>query len=159
MNESGTADPGGLSDPVSRASRHFEPAAATPAAVRAFARSTLDGWDLVPDETVLVAHELATNAIFHAAPAPAFTVALLRRDARVRVEVSAATPDGEPPGPGGDGSERGLVLVRGLASTWGVLVHGGGTTLWAEIDVHRRAGAPSSTGHDRRSEDASRSSR
>jgi hypothetical protein len=82
-----------------------------------------------------VAHELATNAIARAAQG--FTVALSRRDARVRVEVSAATPDADPPVPDGDGSAQGLVLVRGLASTWGVLAHDGGTTLWAEIDVHR----------------------
>ncbi len=140
MNESGTTDSGERSDPVSVASRRFEPATTTPAAVRAFARATLAAWDLVPDETVLVAHELATNAIARAAQG--FTVALSRRDARVRVEVSAATPDGDPPGadppvPDGDGSAQGLVLVRGLASTWGVLAHDGGTTLWAEIDVHR----------------------
>ena len=157
MNGTGTTGSAARSDPVSVASRRFEPATSTPATVRAFARATLAAWDLVPDETVLVAHELATNAIAHAAPA--FTVALSRRDARVRVEVSAATPDADPPVPDGGGSEQGLVLVRGLASAWGVLAHDGGTTLWAEIDVHRRARAPSSTGHDRRSEEASRSSR
>lgn len=126
--------PGAIED---AAGRRFEPAADIGAEVRAFARTTLERWGIVPDETVLIVHELTTARGATTPGATPFTVTLSRRDFRVRVEVTGDGPVDSSAAPAGDGLGRGLVMVRSLARTWGMLVGDGGSTAWAEIDAHR----------------------
>ncbi len=92
----------------------------------------------VLEDAVLGASELATNAIRHAG-------GLLRvrtgvRDDSVRVEVEDATTDEVvrmDPGPL-DTSGRGLVIVDGLSSRWGIEDSAaGGKVVWFELDRRR----------------------
>lgn len=108
---------------------------ASPRRVRQFVREVLEGWLVVEpaDDVVLIAHELATNALVHARSD--YLVRLLRRDGCVRVEVDDAstTPPMavEPSSLGG----RGLVLVAGLADAWGWEARDGGKSVWVEISA------------------------
>jgi two-component sensor histidine kinase len=82
----------------------------------------------------LVATELATNALEHAA-APRFIHVTALSSSSLRIEVDDATPDRDPtPGTSSLGADRGrgLAIVSALAR-WGVRHHRGGKTLWAEI--------------------------
>jgi anti-sigma regulatory factor (Ser/Thr protein kinase) len=104
---------------------------------RGFARTTLYGWGVVPDETVLVVHELASNAATHAHTP--YSVVLIRYDGRVRVEVSDAhTAARATSVPTASGLHAGLgfTIVRNLATNWGMLIQDAGKTIWAEIAVY-----------------------
>lgn len=85
-------------------------------------------------DAVLLASELATNAVVHARSA--FEVAVSTDDGHLRVEVSDADP-GVPQVqwvPAGATSGRGLLIVETLASAWGVTpLEGGGKTVWFEL--------------------------
>ncbi len=90
------------------------------------------------DDAVLGASELATNAIRHAG-------GLLRvrtgvRDDSVRIEVEDGTTDDVvqlDPGPL-DTSGRGLVIVDGISTTWGMEASAtGGKVVWFELDRRR----------------------
>ena len=118
------------------------------AAARAFVRDILDYWQpALPDPTVveravLLANELATNAVVHA-----------RTDLRVRVELRGdwlhiAVHDGSPrllrlvtPDPKTDPeaeSGRGLWLVEQLARAWGINPHpDGGKVVWCTLRLYR----------------------
>ena len=95
----------------------------------------------------LLTSELVTNAIRHggaAGPDDRIRVRVLRRGARVRVEVRDDGPgfarpaDGEaPPGEGG----MGLELVDRLANAWGTDRQGTTTLVWFEVEPER-PGAP-----------------
>jgi anti-sigma regulatory factor (Ser/Thr protein kinase) len=87
-----------------------------------FSHDALDG-------AALVATELAANAVLHAYSA--FSVALLARNAVVRISVHDTVPLDPTrlvvrPG-------RGLGLVAALSCGWGVDVTSDGKTIWAEI--------------------------
>jgi anti-sigma regulatory factor (Ser/Thr protein kinase) len=90
---------------------------------------------------VLIASELATNALCHARTD--FEVAVIV-DRVIRIEVrdqAVALP--ALVGPADDGaSGRGMTIVVALASRWGSAVASasGGKVVWAEID--RRPGRP-----------------
>ena len=99
----------------------------------------------------LLVSELATNAVLHARSD--FEVTIIRSQQRVRVEVfdqntrlpsfAIAPPDAY--------SGRGLIILRELASAWGVESHSDvGKTIWFELDV------PDSGGLDRRAGTADR---
>jgi hypothetical protein len=93
----------------------------------------------VAGDVVLLASEVATNAIVHTASGAggSFTVAVCQSGSRVRVEVldggSAKSPVAHAPGcPGESGS--GLVLVGEIAARWG---HSGGQhgrVVWFEVE-------------------------
>ena len=93
----------------------------------------------VADEVVLLASELATNAILHTASGVdgTFAVSVRVEDGWVRTEISDMGSDSAPSvrssGPP-DESGRGLRLVDVLASRWGF--HGGpsGRVVWFEMD-------------------------
>lgn len=84
---------------------------------------------------VLLTSELVTNAVLHGAGP--VRVHVVWSDGRVRVEVADQSPawpvvrlvDGD--GLGG----RGLTLVEGLSSGWGVLAGGTGKTVWFTLDA------------------------
>ena len=104
---------------------------------RQFVRGVLAGWLVVEpaDEVLLVAHELAANALVHARSA--FVVRMLRRDGWLRVEVDDASvepPQAAPASPSSLGG-RGLVLVEALAEDWGWDLREGGKSVWVEIGV------------------------
>jgi anti-sigma regulatory factor (Ser/Thr protein kinase) len=94
----------------------------------------LEAWGLELEDLPLLVSELATNAVLHARSD--FEVTVIRSHERVRVEVfdqntrlpsfAAAPPDAY--------SGRGLVILRELATAWGVESHSDvGKTIWFEV--------------------------
>jgi anti-sigma regulatory factor (Ser/Thr protein kinase) len=109
----------------------------TPAAARRFVRAALESVDTDPvviETAELLTDELVTNAIVHAHTKSYLFIRATK--GLVRVEVSdpddqlpsMATPDTDALG------GRGLVIVNGLASAWGVQrTAEGGKTVWFEL--------------------------
>jgi serine/threonine-protein kinase RsbW len=88
------------------------------------------------DDAVLLASELAANAIEHSASGRDgnFAVAVHHRSTDVRVEV---VDQGGPwlPGDVSDGLHgRGLVIVGAVARAWGISGDDSGRTVWFELD-------------------------
>lgn len=106
--------------------------------VRVFVAEVADGCPVVQD-VVLLASELATNAVLHTASGAggAFFVSVYVEGMCARVEVldlgSATAPAVRRSGPPGE-SGAGLGLVETLADRWGF--HGGnhGRVVWFEVD-------------------------
>ena len=93
-------------------------------------------WGFVADDLVLVANELAVNAIEHAKSA--FTVALSLEAGAATVEVADGSPRSYPkcdrprtsrPAVGG------LQIVDTLSARWGVRKLSTGKEVWADLDV------------------------
>ncbi|MGW7480287.1 ATP-binding protein [Nonomuraea muscovyensis] len=91
------------------------------------------------DDCVLLASELATNAILHSRSGAGgwFTVAVHASGEAVRVWVADAGSD-EPPCVCRTGSRtatsgRGLPLLEALSDRWGLSRSGGATTVWFEL--------------------------
>lgn len=84
---------------------------------------------------VLVASELATNAIVHTSDG--FTVSV-RANNVVRVEVSDKSPDppqlAASPVPARAGG-LGLQIVDQFSDRWGSIVNQDGKTVWAEVTI------------------------
>lgn len=97
----------------------------------------------VADDAALVVNELVVNALLHAG-APAEVVVGIRPE-KVRLEVrdpSPALPVRARPSLESM-TGRGLQLVEGLASRWGVTPRDTGKAVWVELDpVHRPAPTP-----------------
>ncbi|HUG83960.1 MAG TPA: SpoIIE family protein phosphatase [Euzebya sp.] len=102
---------------------------------RRFVAQQLEGLGLVAVSTdaQLVAGELVTNVFLHVG-GPA-TLVVVPTPSGVRLEVQDASP--VPPvrtSPGGDAmTGRGLRLIDGIASRWGVTQLGTGKAVWAEL--------------------------
>ncbi|MEZ3179089.1 ATP-binding protein [Streptomyces pimonensis] len=114
---------------------------------RAFARQVLEDWGVRArtDDVLLCVSELATNALLHGVPpGRGFLLRLLPYADGVRVEVHdsgggvPAVPKGEP-----DEGGRGLLLVAGLADTWGVGERAPGKVVWCEFATAPAARTPS----------------
>jgi anti-sigma regulatory factor (Ser/Thr protein kinase) len=114
----------------------FAPDATEVASARHFVAAVLDSWGLDAGDLPLLVSELATNAVLHARSD--FEVAIQRSTGLVRVEVfdqntrlpsfAVAPPDAY--------SGRGLLLLRELASAWGVESHSDvGKTIWFEVPL------------------------
>ena len=111
--------------------------ATTPAAARRFVRTALesvDGDPVVIDTAELLTTELVTNAIVHVG----CKTQLFIRAAGDVVRVEVTDPDDRLPSMADVDPEalngRGLVIVNGLASAWGVTpTGGGGKTVWFEL--------------------------
>ena len=106
--------------------------------VRNFVRLAVYGCP-VADEVVLLASELATNAILHTASGVdgTFAVSVRVEHGRVRTEISdlgSDTAPSVPPSRPPDESGRGLRLVDMLASRWGFLGGPSGRVVWFEMD-------------------------
>jgi anti-sigma regulatory factor (Ser/Thr protein kinase) len=109
----------------------------TPAAARRFVRAALESVETDPvviETAELLTDELVTNAIVHAHCKSYLFIRAAK--GLVRVEVtdpddripSMVTPDTDAVG------GRGLVIVNGLASAWGVQrATEGGKTVWFEL--------------------------
>jgi anti-sigma regulatory factor (Ser/Thr protein kinase) len=106
--------------------------------VRQFVRPLVEGCP-VTDDVVLLASELAANAVRHTASGAdgTFIVLVQAADGRVRVEVhdmgSATAPAVRSSGSFGE-SGAGLALVEAIASRWGF--HGSqfGRVVWFEMN-------------------------
>ncbi|MFF1514409.1 ATP-binding protein [Streptomyces sp. NPDC058305] len=126
---------------------------------RRLAGQRLDAWGVpygsaAHDEVTLVVAELCANAVRHGrVPGRDFRLWLGADAVTVRVEVTDTRAEGtpEPASPGADGEGgRGLLIVAGLAATWGWREQSDGPpgkTVWAEYSL--RAGDRSATGGDR----------
>jgi anti-sigma regulatory factor (Ser/Thr protein kinase) len=121
--------------PLERA-RAFPCDVRAPAAARQFVSATLVSWgrpELV-DDALVIASELATNAVLHAGGD--FTVKVVRHaDGTVRVAVrdgSTVAPRARRAAPGA-GSGRGLALVSALAGRWGAHLTPEGKVVWAQL--------------------------
>ena len=119
-------------------SRHF-PAdrQSVPSARRFVTDAVSDLPDDVSDSIALIATELASNSVRHAASA--FEVTIEQLPDRIRIEV-VDDGEGEPvvmsPGPT-DTSGRGLRIVKALADGWGVIPKrdASGKTVWVTLTV------------------------
>jgi anti-sigma regulatory factor (Ser/Thr protein kinase) len=117
------------------ARRAFAPTLDSTAAARRFARTTFREWgrvDLADDAAGIVA-ELATNAVLHARSD--YTVDLGFDGHTGRVEVRDTNPRMLHSVARGRFAEdgRGLILVAGLASDWGVTALPDGKVVWAQL--------------------------
>jgi anti-sigma regulatory factor (Ser/Thr protein kinase) len=117
----------------------FEPESDSVAAVRHFTRERFDR--VTPkcvSDLVLVASELATNAIVHARTR--FSVGLGLTGGVGRIEVLDRAPE-RPSGRSlalSTSNGRGLLVVSTLADSWGVDWQLDGKTVWAELAVTLR---------------------
>jgi anti-sigma regulatory factor (Ser/Thr protein kinase) len=114
--------------------RSFEPRAHEVRAARHFVMATLEDWDLVQQDVPLLVSELATNAVLHARSD--FSVTVVAREDRIRVEVFDRNTRLPSPAavPAEAYSGRGLMILQGLSSAWGVEAHAGeGKTVWFEV--------------------------
>ncbi len=106
--------------------------------VRQFIGQVVDGYPIA-DDVILLASELATNALVHTASGEdgTFSVAVCVGDRRVRVEVrdlgSATAPAVRLPGSPGE-SGVGLSLVESIAARWGHHGSRHGRVVWFEVD-------------------------
>ncbi len=109
----------------------------TPAAARRFVRTALESVEADPvviETAELLTDELVTNAIVHARSKSYLFI----RAAKGVVRVEVTDPDDHLPSMAVPDTEaldgRGLVIVNGLASAWGVeRATDGGKTVWFEL--------------------------
>ena len=117
----------------------------TPAAARRFVRAALESIEadqVIIETAELLTDELVTNAIVHAQSKSYLFVRALKDT--VRVEVS--DPDDRLPSIANTDTDalsgRGLIIVKGLASAWGVeRATNGGKTVWFELSPLSNTGA------------------
>lgn len=114
----------------------FESEAALVRGARSFVARTLREWELgtFVDDALLVASELASNAVLHACTEVHLT---LRSDGAAWVRIAVRDHDSRMPiqlaCPSDATSGRGLAIVERLAVSWGVARNGDGKTVWAEL--------------------------
>lgn len=113
------------------------PRASTSAgAARRFVTQMVTEWKLekLLDDAVLVASELATNAVTHADSSCRIRLSLSPAALRIDViDEGAGTPDPRAAG-STDEHGRGLLLVAALTSAWGLeVLPGDGKLVWAEL--------------------------
>jgi anti-sigma regulatory factor (Ser/Thr protein kinase) len=117
----------------------FPAVEASVAGARRFVAAQLAAHDLLhlDEDIILVASELATNAVAHAATP--FVVTLEQRDGSVRLIVDDGSVHHPLVGVAGpmDLNGRGLLLVRDLSSDWGVsgASDHGAKGVWAAFDA------------------------
>jgi serine/threonine-protein kinase RsbW len=106
--------------------------------VRAFVGEAVNGCP-VADDVILLASEVATNAVAHTASGKGgtFTVVVHLGDRVIRVEVHDDGSESSPDVRTAEelaGSGRGLGLVESLATRWGHLGNRDGRVVWFEVD-------------------------
>ena len=118
---------------------------------RRFVTDSLSGIPIEISETVaLIASELASNSVRHAASAFEVRVEQLPHEIHIEVEDDG---DGEPtvrtPGPN-ETSGRGLQIVTALADEWGVVPkpEATGKTVWVKIAVRTTGAAAGASESD-----------
>ncbi|HEX3705093.1 MAG TPA: MEDS domain-containing protein [Mycobacteriales bacterium] len=115
--------------------RHFAGHPGAPLAARQYVRDTLRAWGLsdLSDDAILVASELATNAVRHGECD--FSVSIARGPGGVRLAVGDTDPRVPEPGDASTAAEhgRGLRIVDATARQWGHRTSGSGKLVWAEL--------------------------
>lgn len=128
--------------PVAVVSREFEPDALAVSQARRFLLQALqellvdgNGAGDLADTLLMVANELATNAVLHARTE--FTVRVMVDALHVRVEVTDDNSRVPQPclAPVDATSGRGLAIVDACGLQWGVNRHPGGKTVWLQGPV------------------------
>jgi hypothetical protein len=114
----------------------FVPVAGSVPEVRLFVGQVLRSWGEDPyltGDVVLVASELATNAILHAASPYRLTLSRTGGSVRVALQDVADSP-AEPRVPSADDTHgRGMVIVAALSRRWGCDPLPEGKVVWAEL--------------------------
>jgi DNA-binding NarL/FixJ family response regulator len=113
------------------------PRALTSAAeARRFVTATVAEWELAEllDDALLVASELATNAVTHAESTCRIRLSLNPTSLRIDViDTGAGTPEPQPES-ATEEHGRGLHLIDALAHAWGLeQIPGDGKVVWAEL--------------------------
>jgi anti-sigma regulatory factor (Ser/Thr protein kinase) len=125
----------------------------TPAAARRFVRAALESVEADPvviETAELLTDELVTNAIVHADSKSHLFIRAVKGVVRVEItDPDDRLPTMAVPNPDALGG-RGLVIVNGLASAWGVEpTTEGGKTVWFELSPlshHALGGVPTVAG-------------
>lgn len=106
------------------------------AAARRFVRKTVTDWGLGPllDDALLVASELAANAVTHANSSCRIRLSLTEASFRIDViDTGAGTPEPQPSSYTEEHG-RGLHLIAALTTAWGLeIIPGEGKVVWAEF--------------------------
>lgn len=134
----------GQPGPGARFAMHFTSTPRGARLARLLVSRRLDDWGYEYDSetnatATLLAAELAANAVLHGhLPGHDFHLALMSAPQVIRIEVSDARADKHPTVRTTDsGAEtgRGIVLIAGLATRWGVTTAADtlGKTVWAEF--------------------------
>ena len=111
-------------------------ALSSPALARKFVSQTLVEWGMEPliDSALLVASELAANAVTHTDTS--FRIQLSLAPTTLRIDVTdsgAGTPEPQPPTLSEEHG-RGLLLIGALTTAWGLDdAPGAGKVVWAEL--------------------------
>jgi serine phosphatase RsbU (regulator of sigma subunit)/anti-sigma regulatory factor (Ser/Thr protein kinase) len=119
----------------------FAPDPSSIAAARRYVRGCVLGWDVDEDrvdDLMVIASELATNAVVHAGTAFEVSCTLLADAIRLRVRdgypgrgLPAVLPARDPGRPSG----RGLTLCASLSSAWGVEYTPTSKTVWCQLEL------------------------
>lgn len=103
---------------------------------REFVATKIRDWNLehLLDDALLVASELATNAVMHAESSCRLRLSLGPRTLRIDVvDAGQGTPEPQPES-ATEEHGRGLLLVAALSAAWGLeVLPGDGKTVWAEL--------------------------
>jgi serine phosphatase RsbU (regulator of sigma subunit)/anti-sigma regulatory factor (Ser/Thr protein kinase) len=133
----------GVAEPI-----RFEPDPTSIAAARRYVRGCLLSWDVdddMLDDLMVIASELATNAVVHAGTA--FEISCTNLGDAIRLQVQdgypgrglpAVLPARDPGRPSG----RGLALCASLSSAWGVEYTPTTKTVWCQLDLEPAAEQP-----------------
>jgi len=109
---------------------------ASPSLARRFVTETVTAWNLglVLDDALLIASELATNAVTHAESPCRLRLSLTDTTLRIDViDTGRGTPEPQPES-FTEEHGRGLHLVAALTTAWGLdVVPGEGKVVWAEL--------------------------
>ncbi|MGW2419240.1 ATP-binding protein [Streptomyces sp. NPDC001709] len=122
----------------------FEAAPGEVTLLRRAAARQLSRWGMpvAVDEAEVVITELATNVVKHVGEGTSATLVLEWRRDRLRLEVHDRSP-ALPSPRGADCYEecgRGLHLIAGLASDWGVVLTAAGKAVWCEVPLSSGTG-------------------
>jgi hypothetical protein len=103
--------------------------------VRRFVAETLSAWgeDALADDLVVVASELATNAVAHASCAFRVTMRLSSTAVLIAVEDRSPTLPLRLDPPEDAGGGRGILLVSSLCANWGTQPGSSGKVVWGEL--------------------------
>jgi DNA-binding NarL/FixJ family response regulator len=122
-------------DPETSALLDLPRSLASARVARQFVAQKLDEWGLqeLLDDALLVASELAANAVTHAESPCRIRLALAASTLRIDViDTGAGTPEPQPPS-WSEEHGRGLHLVDALTTAWGLEVVDEGKLVWAEL--------------------------
>jgi anti-sigma regulatory factor (Ser/Thr protein kinase) len=126
-----------------RAWRTFAPNPSEVFAARHFVACVLEKWGMEVEDLPLLVSELATNAVLHARSDFEITVIRARQSVRVEVFDQNTRLPSFAVAPTDAYSGRGLMLLRGLSTNWGVESHSdAGKTIWFELAAPRRLRKP-----------------